>query len=152
VTEEPVTEDPVTEEPTPERRKSMSLAADSPSTGNLFAGELATDSLIAETPGRRQPRVHVLGCQPGRPALQQIRTGERTNVIDGPALDAAAEIWNKSASPPYHLRTPEQIQQFFDGLELIEPGVVSCPLWRPGEFDIGDPVELDQFGGVGRKG
>ena len=48
-------------------------------------------------------------------------------------------------------RTPEEIASFFDGLELVEPGVVSCPRWRP-EDPAGDPpAELDAFGGVGRK-
>jgi SAM-dependent methyltransferase len=85
------------------------------------------------------------------PSGSYLIVSDATNVIDGPALDAAAKIWNESASPPYHLRSPEQIVQFFDGLELLEPGFVSCPLWRPDEFEIGKIVELDQFGGVGRK-
>jgi hypothetical protein len=28
-------------------------------------------------------------------------------------------------------RTHEQIEQFFDGFTLLEPGVVPLPLWRP---------------------
>jgi hypothetical protein len=87
----------------------------------------------------------------GLPAGSYLVACDSTNVIDGPALDAAAKIWNASATPPYHLRTPEQIAQFFDGLEVLEPGVVSCPLWRPEEFEIGEIVAVDQFGAVGRK-
>ena len=48
-------------------------------------------------------------------------------------------------------RTPEEIASFFDGLELVEPGVVSCPRWRPDRADGDQPAELDAFGGVGRK-
>jgi hypothetical protein len=51
---------------------------------------------------------------------------------------------------PYTLRSPEEIASFFDGLELVEPGVVSCPLWRP-DPDDGPPTPVDAFGGVGRK-
>jgi hypothetical protein len=52
---------------------------------------------------------------------------------------------------PHHLRTPEEIAGFFEGLELVEPGVVSCPLWRPEPQSIGaPPVAVDAFG-VGRK-
>ena len=40
------------------------------------------------------------------------------------AVVEAARIWNESANA-YHLRSPEQIARFFDGLELVEPGVVS---------------------------
>jgi hypothetical protein len=37
----------------------------------------------------------------------------------------AARIWNQSANPTYHLRSPDRIARFFDDLELVEPGVVS---------------------------
>jgi S-adenosyl methyltransferase len=44
-----------------------------------------------------------------------------------------------------------EIARFFDRLELLEPGVVSVPLWRPDPHQIGVPTEVDTFGGVGRK-
>ena len=60
----------------------------------------------------------------------------------------AERIWNEQANPPYLLRSPEQFARFFDGLELVEPGVVSAPLWRP----TGDnPSPLDVVCGVARK-
>ena len=42
---------------------------------------------------------------------------------------------------------------FFDGLDLVEPGVVSCPRWRPSVSSLGGtlPAEIDAFCGVGRK-
>jgi S-adenosyl methyltransferase len=62
----------------------------------------------------------------------------------------AARIWNLSAKPTYHLRSPERIGRFFDGLELVEPGVVSPLEWRsdPGS---GPPAEIDSLCGIGRK-
>jgi hypothetical protein len=35
----------------------------------------------------------------------------------------------------------------------VEPGVVSCTLWRPdaAELAVGAPAEMDQFAGVARK-
>ncbi len=63
-------------------------------------------------------------------------------------LEAAARTLDTGAVP-YQLRTPEEIASFFDGLELVEPGIVSCPRWRP---DPGaEPADVDAFGGVGRK-
>ena len=62
----------------------------------------------------------------------------------------AARIWNESANPTYHLRSPDRIARFFDGLELVEPGVVSPPRWRP-DPDSPLPAEVDSFCGVGRK-
>ncbi|HEX2771325.1 MAG TPA: SAM-dependent methyltransferase, partial [Micromonosporaceae bacterium] len=58
--------------------------------------------------------------------------------------------YNDSGAIPYQLRTPEEIASFFTGLELVEPGVVSCPLWRP-DAGAGVPTRVDAFGGVGRK-
>jgi hypothetical protein len=59
----------------------------------------------------------------------------------------AARLWSRSAALPYHLRGEERLAEFFAGLELVEPGLVSVTKWRP---DIEAP-EIDQFGAVGRK-
>jgi hypothetical protein len=63
----------------------------------------------------------------------------------------AARIWNQSANPTYHLRSPDRIARFFDGLELVEPGVVSPPRWRPEPSPSGLPAAIDSYCGVGRK-
>jgi SAM-dependent methyltransferase len=72
-------------------------------------------------------------------------------TTDGGPFDAAIDMWNQAGSLPYILRTPEQIAQYFDGLELLEPGVVSCSLWRPEEGEVGSVVPVEEYGAVGRK-
>ena len=57
-------------------------------------------------------------------------------------------LWNETGSATYQLRSPAEIARLFDGLELLEPGVVSCPHWRP---QILTPDPVDEFCGVGRK-
>jgi hypothetical protein len=49
----------------------------------------------------------------------------------GPVDDAQQQRYNGAASVPYHLRRPDQVASFFDGLDLIEPGVVPCSRWKP---------------------
>jgi hypothetical protein len=49
-------------------------------------------------------------------------------------------------------RTRGEIERFFDGMELLEPGVVSCSRWRPAVSGAGEPAEVYLFGGVGRIG
>lgn len=51
-------------------------------------------------------------------------------------------------------RTPAEIMPFFEGMEMVEPGLVLTPLWRPeGPDDLGlDRPELSLcMAGVGRK-
>ncbi|GAB3657476.1 SAM-dependent methyltransferase [Actinocorallia lasiicapitis] len=75
---------------------------------------------------------------------------DATNVID-PTSAEAIEVWNRSAKPPYTLRTPQQLASFFTGLDLLPPGIVSCPLWNPPATDLGTLPEIDEFCGVARK-
>ena len=50
------------------------------------------------------------------------------------------------------LRGRAQVEPFFEGFELVEPGLVSMPNWRPdGPVDQEDPVVFTGFAGVGRK-
>jgi hypothetical protein len=69
------------------------------------------------------------------------------------AMEQAQEGYNRSGAAPYVLRGTEQIASFFEGLELVGPGLVSCPRWRPDPADTRDglPAEVDAFGGAGRK-
>ncbi|MDX6361566.1 SAM-dependent methyltransferase [Streptomyces sp. NPDC058274] len=68
-----------------------------------------------------------------------------------PDVDAAVAFWNEHGTPKLTQRTPEAVARFFDGLELLEPGVVSCSRWRPEDTSGDAPDEVAMFGGVGRK-
>jgi O-methyltransferase involved in polyketide biosynthesis len=75
-----------------------------------------------------------------------------TSAVHGPAMEEAVVHWNKVGTPSMTLRTPLQIAQFFDGLDLLPPGVVSCSRWRPDLTLAGGlPAEVDEFCGVARK-
>jgi len=45
---------------------------------------------------------------------------------------------------------PAQVLRFFDGLELVEPGVVPIHQWHPGPGTV-DPPAVPALGGIGRK-
>jgi hypothetical protein len=87
--------------------------------------------------------------------LAALPPGSHLLVCDGTStnesLNAAQQQHNDRGAVQYQLRSPEEIAGFFDGLELVEPGVVSCPLWRPEETPFGDPRGVDAYGGIGRK-
>jgi hypothetical protein len=48
-------------------------------------------------------------------------------------------------------RTHAEVSRFFDGLELLQPGVVALPEWRPDEPVDPDSPVTGMWGGVGRK-
>jgi hypothetical protein len=52
---------------------------------------------------------------------------------------SARPRYGASAPAPYVLRRPDELISFFDGLDLIEPGVVPCPQWRPDGRDPSGP-------------
>ena len=85
--------------------------------------------------------------------LAGLPSGSYFALYDGAdtneAFNEAQRGYNDSGAVPYHLRSPEQFARFFEGLELVEPGVVPVPHWRP---DPDAPaVEIYSYCGVGRK-
>ena len=55
-----------------------------------------------------------------------LQDGTSSSTSD--TFTEAQEGYDDIGAIPYHLRRPEQIAAFFDGLDLIEPGVVPLPL------------------------
>jgi SAM-dependent methyltransferase len=51
--------------------------------------------------------------------------------IHAAEMAAGAAMMNKSLAAPVTFRRYEQVAAFFDGMELVEPGVVSTTQWRP---------------------
>ncbi|MFT2015368.1 SAM-dependent methyltransferase [Streptomyces sp. 796.1] len=70
-------------------------------------------------------RALVAGLAPGSYlALSHAAPGD-------PVAVAAQDAYNASGAIPFVLRDRERIAGFFDGLDLVEPGLVSWPRWRP---------------------
>jgi trans-aconitate methyltransferase len=75
-----------------------------------------------------------------------------TTEVNGPAVEESMRQWNESGAAPIRTRTIKEISEFFDGLELLDPGVVTCTAWRPNPQQpdaITDVVS--EFVAVGRK-
>jgi ubiquinone/menaquinone biosynthesis C-methylase UbiE len=88
--------------------------------------------------------------------LDVVCSGSYLVVSDGdttdPARVAAVDEFNKNnPGHEYTNRTVEQITAYFDGLELVEPGVVPTPRWRPDAAMVGEPPKAAIHCGVARK-
>jgi O-methyltransferase involved in polyketide biosynthesis len=105
---------------------------------------------------------HIPGTAQARDVVRQLvaalapgsylAVNHSTSAVSGAAMEDAVAHWNQVGTPTMTLRTPEQISRFFDGLELLDPGVVPCSQWRaePGPQG-GPPDPVDEFAGVARK-
>jgi hypothetical protein len=71
----------------------------------------------------------------------------------GPGRQKIEELYQGTTSP-FHFRTRDQVAGFFDGLQMVEPGLVYLPLWRPESDDdllLDEPDRTSGYAGVGRK-
>ncbi|MCO8277571.1 SAM-dependent methyltransferase [Actinoplanes sp. TRM 88003] len=84
--------------------------------------------------------------------LAAVPSGSYLAVSDGTSTSAQSvesQRVAKQSGHPYNLRTPDEIAGYFEGLDLLEPGVVSTSLWRPEPGAEAEP--LDVYCAVGRK-
>jgi SAM-dependent methyltransferase len=76
-----------------------------------------------------------------------------SHAIREGAPGAAAQtrdLYNKSTASA-HIRTRAEIVRFFDGFDLVQPGLVYLPLWRPDGKQPEHPELAWIHAGVGRK-
>ncbi|MEU4231133.1 SAM-dependent methyltransferase [Nonomuraea sp. NPDC026600] len=72
-----------------------------------------------------------------------------TDGFDAGTVDGISQVYEDAM--PYQLRTRLQIAAFFDGLEMLEPGLVPITEWRPDGVGEGITAqEVGVLGGVAR--
>ncbi len=111
---------------------------------------LILSGIMGHVPDTGRARDIVARFLAGLPSGSYLSLNDGTSVVAGEAIEQAQQGYDDTGAIPYRLRTPEEIASFFHGLELVPPGVVPCPQWRPDAETTG-PAEVDAFGGVGRK-
>jgi hypothetical protein len=78
-------------------------------------------------------------------------------VISHPASDInasqaeAQRRYNERVSTPQTLRTRDEVARFFEGLDLVPPGIVYVHAWRPDPGDVPPEGGVSAYGGVARK-
>lgn len=88
--------------------------------------------------------------------MAALPSGSYLALSDGTDTSAmmseAIEAYNANSASSYHLRSHARIAEFFHGLEVVEPGVVLTPTWRPDiDQDRSDSLPGPSVCGVGRK-
>ncbi|MFJ4686929.1 SAM-dependent methyltransferase [Streptomyces sp. NPDC088789] len=115
----------------------------------------------------------IVGCLvEALPSGSHLVFCDSTEVFHPARMRAMVEQWNAASENPRINRSPEQLARFFDGLDLLEPGLGSTSRWRPAADGSGrlagpgappgslehleplepvEPLEVDNFGGVAVK-
>jgi hypothetical protein len=102
---------------------------------------------------------HVADVDEARSILRRLLAGLPTGSYlvqcDGTDTDldyvAALEQYRDSGGVPYNVRAREEIASFYDGLEVVEPGVVQITRWRAEPNAFGEAADVSELGGVARK-
>lgn len=90
--------------------------------------------------------------------LGALPSGSYLAIADGVStsddINRAQLRFNSRADAPYYLRRPDELVSFFDGLDVVEPGIVPCPQWKPDRNVDGNAdgsAEAHVYCGVARK-
>ena len=78
--------------------------------------------------------------------------GHGASDIQADAVPEMTRRYNERSSASLTLRTRDQVARFFDGLELVGPGVVPLSQWWPAdEVDAGAASSVIGYSGIARK-
>jgi SAM-dependent methyltransferase len=84
------------------------------------------------------------------PAGSYLALSHPASDIEAEAQGELARRLNRTMAEGVTLRDHAQVTRFFTGLELVEPGLVRVPEWRPAtDLEASSPAGL--WGGVGGK-
>jgi hypothetical protein len=78
--------------------------------------------------------------------MASINSGD----IETAPVAAGTERYNQRSAVPITPRDRVQVTRFFDGMDIVEPGVVPLGQWHPGPQQFDSPG-LPTYCAVGRK-
>ncbi|MFF4419027.1 SAM-dependent methyltransferase [Streptosporangium sp. NPDC001559] len=97
------------------------------------------------------PRRVIATLRDALPSGSYLVLSHGTHDLRREAARKGTEVYRR-ASSPLTLRSRTDIRQLFDGFDLVRPGLVWLPEWRPDDFPLyDDPSEALIVCGVGRK-
>ncbi|MFC4908626.1 SAM-dependent methyltransferase [Actinomadura gamaensis] len=75
-----------------------------------------------------------------------------TSDPDPAVAEEAEQVYDRHSSASLHTRTAAGIARFFDGTEMLEPGLVYTAEWRPdADTESATPAEAGMYAAVARK-
>jgi S-adenosyl methyltransferase len=108
-------------------------------------------SVLHLIPDEDDPHAIVTRLMEAVPSGSWLALSHPARDVHPQQVTEAASRFNQLASAKATLRTRAEILRFFDGLELLEPGLVQIHRWRPGMAVPGDNREAAGYCGLARK-
>ena len=71
--------------------------------------------------------------------------------VNADEVAEGARRYNQHVKTPQTRRTYAETLRFFDGMEVVPPGLVQCQRWRPAPGAVGLEENVSAYGGVARK-
>jgi hypothetical protein len=108
-------------------------------------------SVLHLIPDEDDPYAIVTRLMAAVPSGSWLALSHPARDIHPQQVTEAASRFNQLARAKATLRTRAEILRFFDGLELLEPGLVQVHQWRPGLAAPGHHQEAAGYCGLARK-
>ena len=105
--------------------------------------------IVGQVPDSDQPRSIIQRLMEPMPSGSYLALSDGTTTSE--TFTEAVRAYNENSASTYHPRSPEQLTGFFDGLEVVQPGVVELNQWRPDATPFPGGDEVPGMGGIGRK-
>jgi len=115
-----------------------------------FTQPIAVMSLLVlqYVPDEDRPDEIVSRLMDAVPSGSYLTLSDTTTDIDTERVTTSTARLNARLGPAQStLRSRAQIERYFDGLELVEPGIVPMPQWRT----VPNTLVIPVFAGMGRK-
>jgi hypothetical protein len=101
-------------------------------------------------PPEAGPHAVVAAYRDAVPAGSYLAFSQFTQDLQPEQMAGVVEVMRKSQNPMYP-RTKTEIAGLFEGFDVVEPGIVPLPLWRPEGPNADDPDKAGIYAAVGRK-
>ena len=108
-------------------------------------------SVLHLIPDEDDPHAIVARLMDAVPSGSWLALSHPARDVHPQQVTEAASRFNQLARAKATLRTRAEILRFFDGLELMEPGLVQIHQWRPGLAAPGRRQEAAGYCGLARK-
>jgi hypothetical protein len=105
---------------------------------HLVSDEEDAHGIVAEMTGATVPGSYLTLTQPAKD-------------INADEVAAGARRYNQRVTVPQTRRSYAETLAFFEGMEVVPPGLVQCHRWRPDPGAAGLDENVSAWGGVARK-